>query len=90
MLKITLQPPSLWKHLVHTQHICGPKFCSDVCQLESLYLSALFHGIPVVGSMEKYGWPCSKLYTRRALLPMKDHQHHLLSPGLLMFPRRRT
>ena len=73
MLKITLQPPCLWKHLVHfTTHLQAGNFCSDVCQLRIMLNCTLFHpGIPVVGSMEKYGWPCSKLYTRRALLPLE-------------------
>ena len=73
MLKITLQPPSLWKHLVHfTTHLQAGNFCSDVCQLRIMLNCTLFHpGIPVVGSMEKYGWPRSKPYTRRALLPLE-------------------
>lgn len=73
MLTITLQPPCLWKHLVHfTTHLYAENFCSDVCQLRIVLNCTLFHsGIPVVGSMEKYGWPCSKLYTRRALLPLE-------------------
>jgi hypothetical protein len=35
-----------------------------------LYVPLFYLQIPVVGSIEKYAWPCSKLYRRRALLPL--------------------
>ena len=46
-------------------------FALTFAYVESCWMALFFHSeIPVVGSMEKYGWPCSKLYRRRALLPL--------------------
>lgn len=46
--------------------------------------------IPVVGSMEKYGWPCSNSYTRRALLLHKGSSASFAVTWMMNVPKEKV
>ena len=86
----TLQPTYLLKHQVYfTTCLQAENFCSDVCLRIMLNCTLFLPGIPVVGSMEKYGWPCRKLYRRRALLPLEGSSASLAVTWMTNVPEEK-
>lgn len=88
MLNITTHLSIETSGLLYNMFV-GRELLLWLCLRIMLNCTLFLPGIPVVGSMEKYGWPCRKLYRRRALLPLEGSSASLAVTWMTNVPEEK-